>query len=93
MQPVKTTHLTAVGQRGALPYVTGADEVKQEVEGLMTESSDPTPNSGFDLMGGETLLRRSFDIALEVVQGVIQALGVAIGTRLLHLLHDAAPVC
>jgi hypothetical protein len=25
MEPFKTTHLTAVGQRAALPYVTGAD--------------------------------------------------------------------
>jgi hypothetical protein len=66
--------------------------VKQEVEGLMTQSQDPTPNIRFDFVGGETLLSSPLDIVLEVVQGVIQVLRVAIGTRLLHLLHDAAPV-
>ena len=93
MQPVETTHLTAVWQRGGLPHVTGSNEVKQEFQGLMTQQQDPTPNIGFDLMGGETLFSRPFDIALEIVQGMIHALRVAIGTRLLHLLHDAAPVC
>jgi hypothetical protein len=38
MRPFKTTHLTAVGQRGGLPHVTGADQVQHEVEGLLTES-------------------------------------------------------
>jgi hypothetical protein len=83
----------AIRQRGALPHDTGADQPKQEVEGLMTQSQNPTPNIGFDLMGGEALFGCPFDLALEVVQGVIQTLGVVIGTRLLHLLHDAAPVC
>ena len=59
----------------------------------MPQSQDPTPNISFDLVGGETLLSGFFDLVLEVVQGVIQVLRVAIGTRLLHLLHDAAPVC
>jgi hypothetical protein len=58
----------------------------------MAQSQDTAPNTGFNLMGGETLLSCPFDIALEVVQGLIPVLGVAIGTHLLHLLHDAAPV-
>jgi hypothetical protein len=53
MQPVETTHLTAVWQRRGLPHVTGADPVKQEGQGLMTESQHPTPNTGLDLMGGQ----------------------------------------
>jgi hypothetical protein len=38
-------------------------------------------------MHGGALLGGSFHIDLEVVQGLIHATMVAIGTRLVHLLH------
>ncbi len=93
MEPVEATHLTIVGQGGGFPYVTSAGPLKPEFHGLIPQSQDPTPKIGFDLMSGSTLLSGPLDIPFEIVQGVIHSLEVAIGARLLHLLHDPASVC
>jgi len=92
MRPLETADFLTIWQHDGFSHITWPDQAKQQPQSLMAKVQDPMPNTGFHLMHRDALAGCPFHIGLEVIQGGLQLVRVAIGTGLRHAFHHVAPL-
>jgi hypothetical protein len=92
MSPLETPDFLAIWPHDGFSPLTWPNQAKQQPQSLMAKLQDPMPHTGFHLMHRDALAGCPFHRGLEVIQGGLTLVRVAIGMGLRHAVHHVAPL-